>query len=90
LNRPKTVLPQLREWQQKGVRVTLATLVGIDGSSPRGLGAQMAIAEDGSAAGHISGGCLESALITEAQIAMRNHANRLVRYGKGSKYIDIE
>ena len=86
----ENVLPQLREWQQKGVRVTLATLVGIDGSSPRELGAQMAIAEDGSAAGHISGGCLESALIAEAQIAMRNHANRLVRYGKGSKYIDIE
>ena len=50
----------------------------------------MAIAEDGSASGHISGGCLESALIAEAQIAMRDHANRLVRYGKGSKYIDIE
>lgn len=84
------MLPQLREWQRKGVRATLVTLVGIEGSSPRTLGAQMAIAEDGRAAGHISSGCLEGALIAEAQMAMRGRKNRLVRYGKGSNYIDIQ
>jgi xanthine dehydrogenase accessory factor len=86
----ENVLFQLREWQREGLRTTLATLVGIEGSSPRTLGAQMAIAGEGRAAGHISGGCLEGALIAEAQIAMRGHKNRLVRYGKGSKYIDIQ
>ena len=84
------VLTKLQEWQRIGLRVTLATLVGIDGSSPSMLGAQMAIAEDGSAIGHISGGCLERAIIAEARIAMRNRTNRLIRYGKGSKYIDIK
>jgi xanthine dehydrogenase accessory factor len=85
----ENVLPQLRGWLRQGLRATLVTLVGIEGSSPRRLGAQMAVAEDGSAAGHISGGCLEGALIAEAQIAMRERVNRLTRYGKGSKYIDI-
>ena len=85
----ENVLPQLREWQRRGLGATLATLVGIEGSSPRSLGAQMAIG-DGSAIGHISSGCLEGALIAEARIAMRRHENRLVRYGKGSKYLDIQ
>lgn len=85
----ENVLPQLRGWLRQGLRATLVTLVGIEGSSPRRLGAQMAVAEDGNAAGHISGGCLEGALIAEAQVAMRERVNRLTRYGKGSKYIDI-
>ena len=40
-------------------------------------------------AGYISGGCLEAALVLEAQLAMRERKNRLTRYGKGSKYIDV-
>lgn len=85
----ENVLPRLLDWRRRGLRTALATLVAIDGSFPRALGAQMAIAEDGSAAGYISGGCLEGALISEAQDAMAEHKNRLVRYGKGSKYFDI-
>jgi xanthine dehydrogenase accessory factor len=85
----ENVLPYLLDWQRRGLRTALVTLVAIDGSFPRALGAQMAIAEDGSAAGYISGGCLESALIAEAQDAMAERKNRLVRYGKGSKYFDI-
>ena len=85
----ENVLPQLLDWRRRGLRTALATLVAIDGSFPRALGAQMAIAQDGSAAGYISGGCLEGAVIAEAQGAILDHKNRLVRYGKGSKYFDI-
>jgi xanthine dehydrogenase accessory factor len=85
----ENVLPQLLAWRRKGLQTALVTLVGVDGSSPREIGAQMAIAEDGEAIGHISGGCLEGALIAEAQIAMAKGENRLVRYGRGSPYIDI-
>ena len=85
----ENVLPQLLDWQRQGLRTALATLVAIDGSFPRALGAQMAMAQDGSAAGYISGGCLEGALIAEARNAMHERKNRLVRYGKGSKYFDI-
>jgi xanthine dehydrogenase accessory factor len=85
----ENVLPHLLDWRQQGLRTALATLVEIDGSFPRPLGAQMAIAANGSAAGFISGGCLESAIIAEAQDAIHERKNRLVRYGKGSKYFDI-
>lgn len=85
----ENVLPQLLEWRRLGLRTALVTLVGVEGSSPRPLGAQMAVAETGAAVGHISGGCLEGALVAEAQAAMASGENRLVRYGKGSRYIDI-
>lgn len=83
------VLPSLDAWINEGAKTALVTLVGIDGGAPRPLGAQMAIAQDGRAVGFISGGCLEGALIAEAQIAMAEGKNRLVRYGAGSPYIDV-
>jgi xanthine dehydrogenase accessory factor len=85
----ENVLPHLLDWRRRGLRTALATLVAIDGAFPRALGAQMAIAEDGAAAGYISGGCLEKAIIAEAKRAIHERKNRLVRYGKGSKYFDV-
>ncbi|MDX2264580.1 MAG: XdhC family protein [Hyphomicrobiales bacterium] len=83
------VLPDLDRWTRDGAHAALITLIGIEGGAPRPIGAQMAVAEDGRASGHISGGCLEGALIAEARAAMAEGRNRLVRYGKGSPYIDV-
>lgn len=83
------VLPALAAWRGEGRRTALVTLVGIEGGGPRPLGAQMAIADDGRALGHISGGCLEAAMVQEAAAAMAERRNRLVRYGAGSPYMDI-
>lgn len=71
-------------------RVALVTLVKIEGSSPRPLGAQMAVSGSGEWVGYLSGGCLERAVVAEAQAAMEDGRNRRVRYGRGSKYLDIQ
>jgi xanthine dehydrogenase accessory factor len=84
------VLPVLSGWHAAGQRAALVTLVGIEGGSPRGLGAQMAVCEDGSYAGYLSGGCLEQAIALEAQALLASGTNRLVRYGRGSPYFDIK
>jgi xanthine dehydrogenase accessory factor len=84
------VLPHLDRWQSEGLRTALVTLVGVEGGAPRQPGAQMAVAEDGRFAGYLSGGCLEAAVVLEAQAAMRASKNRLVRYGKDSPYFDIK
>jgi xanthine dehydrogenase accessory factor len=84
------VLPELQRWQSDGVRAALVTLVGVEGGAPRQPGDQMAVAEDGRFAGYLSGGCLEQAVVLEAKAAMAAGKNRLVRYGKGSPYFDIE
>lgn len=83
-------LSHLAEWHQAGEAVALVTLVGVEGAAPRPLGAQMAVTSSGKAAGYLSGGCLEQAVILEAQSAIAEGKNRLLRYGKGSPFIDIK
>ena len=73
----------------RGRPCCIATVVQIYGTSPRAVGAQMAVALDGRSAGHVSSGCLERAIVAEARAAMETGASRLVRYGQGSQYIDI-
>lgn len=84
------VLPALSRWSAAGQRAALVTLMGIEGGSPRGVGAQMAVCEDGTYAGYLSGGCLEQAIGLEAQALLEKGENRLVRYGRGSPYFDIK
>lgn len=74
----------------RGEKLALVTLVKIEGSSPRFLGAQMAISETGQWVGYLSGGCIERAVVTEALEAIAADECRLVRYGRGSKYFDIQ
>ncbi len=72
-----------------GRPAALITIVGLDGPFSRPLGAQLAVAGDKRFAGSISGGCLEQALTEEAQIAMREGTNRVLRYDRGSPYLDV-
>lgn len=57
------VLRTLRDWRQGGKRALLATVVRTWGSSPRPVGSIMALCEDGSVVGSVSGGCIEDDLI---------------------------
>ena len=57
------VLRSLRDWRQRGLRALLATVVRTWGSSPRPVGSIMALCEDGTVVGSVSGGCIEDDLI---------------------------
>ncbi len=57
------VLRTLRDWRLSGRRALLATVVRTWGSSPRPIGSIMALCEDGSVVGSVSGGCVEDDLI---------------------------
>ncbi|NRP90250.1 hypothetical protein GFPCMMHI_06176 [Ensifer adhaerens] len=70
-------------------RVALATPVEIRGGAARAHGAQIAICEDGSFCGHVSGGCIEAAVAAEALDAMAWGEDRNVRFGMGSPFFDI-
>ncbi|HWU02214.1 MAG TPA: XdhC family protein [Novosphingobium sp.] len=64
----------------------LCTVVRIDGSWSRRLGAQLAVLPDGTTRGSLADGCLESALVAEA---MAGGPARVLRYGQGSPFLDI-
>jgi xanthine dehydrogenase accessory factor len=57
------VLRTLRDWRAAGKQALLATVVRTWGSSPRPVGSIMALCEDGSVVGSVSGGCIEDDLI---------------------------
>jgi xanthine dehydrogenase accessory factor len=84
------VLRFIAEASQRGQRVALATITGLTGSSSRAVGTLMGVAADGSFAGSFSGGCIEAAVVAEAQEAILAGRPRQVRYGAGSPYIDIK
>lgn len=57
------VVRTLRDWRLAGKRALLATVVRTWGSSPRPIGSIMALCEDGTVVGSVSGGCIEDDLI---------------------------
>lgn len=70
-------------------KTILITLIAVTGASTRNPGAHMAVAEDGSSVGSFSGGCVETAVVSEALDAMTAGQPRAVRFGAGSPYLDI-
>ena len=73
----------------RGAACALVTLVAIHGAAPRRIGAQMAVSIDGEIAGSFSGGCLDAAVIEDAQRAIAEGVSKRVRYGTDSPYVDI-
>jgi xanthine/CO dehydrogenase XdhC/CoxF family maturation factor len=77
----KELLPDLDRWRADGESIAVATVVKTSGSTPRPVGAKMAITASGKVSGSVSGGCLESAIFEEAQDVLRVQSPRLIHYG---------
>lgn len=77
----RDVLPTIERWRTNGEDVALATVVKAMGSSPRQLGAKMAVTRSGDMVGSVSGGCVEGAVFEEAQKVLKTRRPKLVRYG---------
>ena len=74
-------MEELEAWTARGDAVALATVVGFKRSAPRPVGAKMAINERGEIAGAVSGGCVEGAVVQEADEVLRGGPPRLLHYG---------
>lgn len=77
----KELLPEITAWRAAGDRVALATVVKVEGSAPRPVGATMAVSDSGNLTGSVSGGCVETAVFEEAQEVLRTGQPKLIRYG---------
>ena len=75
------VLETASAWIESGHRVALATVVKTWGSSPRPAGSQVVVRDDGAFAGSVSGGCVEGAVVDEAQAAMQDGKTRKLEFG---------
>lgn len=72
-----------------GQRCVLVTVLAVEGSAMRSPGTHMAVCEDGSFVGSLSGGCIENAVVAEACDALKAARSKIVRFGAGSPYLDI-
>ncbi|MDB5934252.1 MAG: hypothetical protein JWQ01_1596 [Massilia sp.] len=76
------VLKTAAGWVADGRRCQLVTVVKTWGSSPRPIGATLAICEDGSVVGSVSGGCIEDDLIDQVrQHGITRTVPELLSYG---------
>ncbi|WP_312362371.1 XdhC family protein [Sphingobacterium sp.] len=64
----------------ENIRMALATVVKVEGSSYRQPGARMLVTEDGKLTGAISGGCLEGDALRKALLAIHQQQNKLITY----------
>jgi xanthine/CO dehydrogenase XdhC/CoxF family maturation factor len=77
----ENILEQAQQWKRAGRGVAVATVVATWGSSPRPTGSQLAVDQDGRMIGSVSGGCIEGAVVREAQEVIAGGKPRLLDFG---------
>jgi len=75
------ILEQAARWRETGQGVALATVVKTWGSAPRPVGSNLVIDDQGNFLGSVSGGCVEGAVVGEAQEVIRDGKPRLLDFG---------
>ena len=80
MNELDRVLQAAEEWHARGLDFALATVVGVRGSTYRGLGARQLVGQDGAGVGTVSGGCLDNDLRRVAEEVMSEGTPRLTEF----------
>lgn len=75
------VLATASGWLAAGDKVVLAVVIQSWGSAPRGVGAYMAVREDGLFAGSVSGGCIEAGVVARAEEMAEDEKSCRLDYG---------
>ncbi|MFP5331860.1 MAG: XdhC family protein [Acidimicrobiia bacterium] len=74
------VLETVRDWSGAGLEFALATVVGVRGSTYRGLAARQLMGRDGTSVGTVSGGCLDNDLRQVAERVMETGVAERVEF----------
>jgi xanthine dehydrogenase accessory factor len=77
----KDIIETLERWTGEGAAVALGSVVERVGSAPRDPGAALAVSSNREVAGGVTGGCVEPAVIREANEVLSGSAGKLVHYG---------
>lgn len=74
------ILDAAQDWLARDLDFALATVVGVRGSTYRGLAARQLVGADGQSVGTVSGGCLDQDLQREAAEVIRLDRPRVVEF----------
>jgi xanthine/CO dehydrogenase XdhC/CoxF family maturation factor len=75
------IFSEAARWHGEGRGVALATVVSTWGSSPRPVGSQLAVDDEGHFIGSVSGGCIEGAVVQEALGVIADGRPKLLEFG---------
>ncbi len=75
------ILNTAQQWLAEGREVALATVVETWGSAPVPGGSQLLVDGQTNFIGSVSGGCVETAVIGEAEEVIRTGQPRMLEYG---------
>jgi xanthine dehydrogenase accessory factor len=74
-------LATIEEWFAAGEQVAVATVIRVDGSAPRPVGARMFVSSGGRMAGSVSGGCVETTVYEEMMDLLDGGPSRTLHFG---------
>jgi xanthine dehydrogenase accessory factor len=77
----RDILTDVDRWHRDGRSIALATVVHTWGSSPRSVGAKMALTPDGGISSSVSGGCVEGAVYEAGIESLETNRPRLLHFG---------
>lgn len=75
------ILDTILGWEEQGLDYVLATVIQTWGSAPRPVGSVMAISSALDMAGSVSGGCVEGAVVKEAQGVLASGQPKILAFG---------
>jgi xanthine/CO dehydrogenase XdhC/CoxF family maturation factor len=75
------VLATAQHWIAEGRKVAIATVIETWGSAPQPVGSQLVVDAAGNFEGAVSGGCVEGAVITEAQDMIAAGGHKVLSFG---------
>lgn len=97
LHELKNIIQAAKLAKTKNEKLVFVSVVALDGSSYRRPGVRMAILEDGSMIGAVSGGCVEKEILRQAQSVFKDDIPKIMMYDgryrlgcEGILYILIE
>ncbi|MBE0410495.1 MAG: XdhC family protein [Anaerolineales bacterium] len=75
------IFDDIERWIAAGEKVALATVIETWGSSPRQVGAKMALTSSGKITGSVSGGCVEGAVYQAGVETLKTGQSQLLHFG---------
>jgi xanthine/CO dehydrogenase XdhC/CoxF family maturation factor len=76
-----SILETADRWVGQGRKIAIATVIETWGSAPQPVGSQLVVDSDGNFEGAVSGGCVEGAVITEAQDMIASGGHKVLSFG---------
>lgn len=84
------ILTKVESLLDQDRRFALITSLDIEGGAAREVGSLALVDQDGNMTGYLSNGCIDRDIRLHALDALASGEKRIIRYGEGSRYIDLK